>query len=84
MLPLDFFLVPNAVVFGIATELRNRHHHLLAEHGHLLKKETRSPFAIIPWFPPCPAPGDYQLISASVYFPIVTISCQWNHAVCGL
>lgn len=79
---LSIICLSNSVVFVLFTELHNHHHCLILDHFHhcIKQKETRYPFAVTPQ----PLPSNHQPTFCPCRFPVPDISCEWNHALCGL
>lgn len=61
------------------------HHHVQFCIIFITPKETAYPLAVLPHFSlMLPTQTTTNLLSLSMYLPIIDISCKWNHIPCSL
>ena len=72
------------MVFSIFTELCNHHQYLIPKHFHHSPQKTSYPLAVTPHSPLLQPFVSTNLLSVLMDLPILDISSEWNHAICGL
>ena len=76
---LNYFYTYNSLALITFTMLSNHHHHLQ-------NTCTTQPENLKEWIPHSPSPQPLvasHLLSIFVDLPVLDISCQWSHTICG-